>query len=874
MGIGEEIRARRLGGARISAQRIFTNRISETEAFAGKVDELRQLQAEHPDVTLDFSAARRNVLAFYGDGGIGKTSLSRELERRFLAVDQKNRQAVRIDFSEPAARDPELYVLHLRAGLAPLKEFPAFDTGLALYWARQNPGIALADFVAHQSSLGTAAQRQLFARELSDFTQGVLDNAGLVVGGASRAARFAWRQIQNSRVVRDLRKNCPFFEACATEQDTEQLRLHLPLLLAWDLMRIQAKRSTDIAIFLDTFEHVSGQRRSARLGDLEDSVVRSAFFLPTSMFVITSRRRLDWAADIRSPSLEFCGPAAWPGLTDGPASDQHRVGMLSAEDSADYLEHCLADDAGEPVIPAALRREVARLSEGMPLYLDVACNHYLALLGRGRTPDVSDFAGGLPQIVMRLMEDLDDPQSDLLRAAALLRVFDRRTLRVALPELRSSAVEHFLDRSFVLHREDDIFSIHELLQASVRLQDSFTANPWSAEEWAAVASRLVAYWSALFNDPDSALWQDRRTQALAFWQLVGLYSTLGTSIPELAYIIMQVQLRGVWATIDAGRDQPEALLTEPGRSLLTLLDGMMERQIGDLQRTIDLLAPFSNETTRPIENNLRRLALYYLGETYDLRGGGDAAATFHTLATGHDDRLAHEALIALAHSRSRDGDNVAALALARRFDPNVRDGELHYRLHELLGHIWWCAGTFDRAAHHFALTRQTAEEQDSPLLLALARRHLALAQCWSNPTLVLAEIDDIEQLNRDLGLPPGIAQCQMSRATALIGQAPLATIDELLRSASDTFTVGGYLDDAIGPIAIGVFAAAVDGDLERARARKAVLFQRAEGRRVRHWLAAADIWTLGADPHGRVTWPEGTEASVTAWTAPLLARRQ
>ncbi|KJE20339.1 hypothetical protein FF36_05397 [Frankia torreyi] len=65
MGIGEEIRARRLGGARISAQRIFTDRLSEAEAFAGKVDELRQLRTEHPDVTLDFGAARRNVLAFY-----------------------------------------------------------------------------------------------------------------------------------------------------------------------------------------------------------------------------------------------------------------------------------------------------------------------------------------------------------------------------------------------------------------------------------------------------------------------------------------------------------------------------------------------------------------------------------------------------------------------------------------------------------------------------------------------------------------------------------------------------------------------------------------------------------------------------------------
>jgi hypothetical protein len=872
MGIGDEIRARRLGGVTISAQRIFTNRITEQEAFSGKVEELRRLRSQDPELVLDFIAPRRNLLTFYGDGGVGKTSLSLELQRRFIADQDRTRHhAVRIDFSEPTARDPELYVLALRAGLAPFKEFPAFDTALALYWARQNPGIPLTDFVSQQTSLGTVAARDRFARDLSDFTQSVVDGAGLVIGGASRAVRFAWRQIQDSLIIRNLRRSCPFFESCVTEEDTEQFRIHLPLLLAWDLMRLQRKEDFDVAVFLDTFEHVPNQRRSARIGDLEDAICRSVFFLPNVLFVVTSRRKLDWSADGRAPSLEFSGPTAWPGLVEGPVSDQHRVGMLSQADCEEYLTHCLLAADGQPVIPPPLRARIAKLSDGMPLYLDVASNHYMSLVARGRTPEVRDFTGGLPQIVMRLMEDLDDAQSDLLRAAALLRVFDRDTLRVALPHIRSYAMELFLDRSFVLRREDNFFSVHELLQTSVRLQDSFTSNPWSAAEWAEIGRRLVSHWSAQFDDPESLIWRDRRTQSLAFWQLVGLYATTGAEIPRLAYIVMQVQLRGVWATIDAARDQPAALLTDHGNGLLLLLDGMMERQIGDLERTVAVLAPFA-EGRHTVEENLRRLALYYLGETYDLRGG-DARGTFETIVD-RDDRLADESLIALAHSKTRDGDLVGALDLARRFDPDLRDPELRYRLHELFGHIWWCAGQFERSVEHFVITRQTAEDNDSPLLLALARRHLCLAQCWSSPPVVLAEVDEVEQLNRDLGLPPGIAQCQMARATALIGRAPLADIDAQLEAATETFASAGYIDDAIGPIATGVFAAAVAGDMELAQARKEALLTRAEGRRIRHWLAAADIWTTGTDHHHRVMWPEGTEQAVAAWTTPLVSRRR
>ncbi len=60
---------------------------------------------------------RRNVLVYYGVGGIGKTTLSAELERRFLGENGRSRAVTRVDFAESASHDVESYVLRLRAGL-------------------------------------------------------------------------------------------------------------------------------------------------------------------------------------------------------------------------------------------------------------------------------------------------------------------------------------------------------------------------------------------------------------------------------------------------------------------------------------------------------------------------------------------------------------------------------------------------------------------------------------------------------------------------------------------------------------------------------------------------------------------------------------
>jgi hypothetical protein len=69
-----------------------------------------------------------------------------------------------------------------------------------------------------------------------------------------------------------------------------------------------------------------------------------------------------------------------------------------------------------------------------------------------------------------------------------------------------------------------------------------------------------------------------------------------------------------------------------------------------------------------------------------------------------------------------------------------------------------------------------------------------------------------------------------------------------------------------------VFVAAVAGDDQLARERKAALLDRSHGPRPGSWLAVADAWT---DDEGRfddVSWPQGRDDAFSDWSGALLAR--
>src|ERR1022692_2721735 len=483
----------------VSAQEVFTNRVTEIEAFDASVRALgRELAAADIPPVTDRSRPRRNVLVYYGVGGIGKTTLSQELERRFTTREDgerdRERAAIRFDFAESAPFDMETYVLRLRAGLGHLApHWHAFDVAFSVYWEKAHPGEPLDEFIARDSALRRAARTIGLSEQIAAT---LTDAFGAALPGAARAAHVlggllytqARRAITGHRIL----KNCDLLsDLLDADADIEALA-YFPYLLAWDLDRLPAPRPRAV-VLLDTFEEVTS--RNSR--EMERWLQRSAFLMPNVLFVVTGRNRLDWADAGPASGLDFTGPRCWPQMQAGHAGDeprQHLVGYLSATDADSYLASALTQD-GQPTIPAEIRQKIITASGGLPLYLDLAVTMYLDVLARGEIPVEEDFGQPLPAVSGRILRDLEPGERNLMRAAALLDAFNLDMLRAACPQVPDAALARFRNRPFLEMDPDRTwpYSLHAMLRDAVREADRDLRDSWSDRERGEAAARIGAY---------------------------------------------------------------------------------------------------------------------------------------------------------------------------------------------------------------------------------------------------------------------------------------------------------------------------------------------------------------------------------------------
>ncbi|MGH3694337.1 MAG: hypothetical protein ACRDRX_10215 [Pseudonocardiaceae bacterium] len=214
------LRAAFMSGAAspVTAQQVFTNRTNEVAAFSRSLAGLhRTLDEAEISPVVDRVQGRRNVLTFYGVGGIGKTTLSHELERRFLADAQAEGRddvvSIRVDVSEDGATDIEGLLLRLRAGLGQLRNhWPAFDLALASYWARAHPGEALQEFLDASPVLRRASRSIGLNEQIAESIKQVGPaDVGGVAGFAHRTAMATYRAIRDRVREGRLLSQCELF---------------------------------------------------------------------------------------------------------------------------------------------------------------------------------------------------------------------------------------------------------------------------------------------------------------------------------------------------------------------------------------------------------------------------------------------------------------------------------------------------------------------------------------------------------------------------------------------------------------------------------------------------------------------------------------
>ena len=316
---------------RPSALDVFTDREELIAAFE------RNLEHKKPD--------EHRVLVFYGDGGIGKTTLLQKLEQLHR---QRCPQALmgRLDLAGADTTPPDLLLYRLRR-LFPAIPFPSFSLALAEYGRRFHP-------------------EQVYGNERKELLQGAGPYADALAGGlevlanlsgvgaavnAMKAAATAQRQLTDWVQ----RRAEPWLQRSQSLSE-EQMLAQLPLQWARDFRQAistQLEQDWDDAITysgsppliaFDTYETLwhsgmgrSGRRREPRERWLVDLVSE----LPEVLWVIGGRDRLSWDEGYDRGWSEAC--------------EQHLVGQLSDVDARSFLPN------GASKSQRLLRRSSARL---------------------------------------------------------------------------------------------------------------------------------------------------------------------------------------------------------------------------------------------------------------------------------------------------------------------------------------------------------------------------------------------------------------------------------------------------------------------------------------------------------------------------------
>ena len=368
---------------------------SALEAFTGRQDLIEAF-----DRLLAGKDPRDNdVLVFHGEGGIGKTTLSRKLEQDLGST----RLHGRLDFANTGNTEPDIALYRLRHEF-PKLAFPTFSIAVAYYAKRFHPDAALlADRGAFLEGAGPFA----------DLLEVALDAPGVSV--PLKALKAA---LHGTKLLKEwyTRRAEPLLRDLAVLSQ-EEFRERLPQLWARDmrdaLLRLGGHAEYDdddvpaVAApvgFLDSYEALwrPGLTREGVIRRIrEDWLVDLVSLLPEVVWVISGRDKLAWAES---------HDAGWD-----ECLRQHLVGQLSDDDARAFLAKRGVDDP-------AIVDEVVGAAAGLPFYLELQAQLHDRTPPERRSP--AAFGGSLAEVIERLLGYLGPSEKDTMRVLSTLDSWD------------------------------------------------------------------------------------------------------------------------------------------------------------------------------------------------------------------------------------------------------------------------------------------------------------------------------------------------------------------------------------------------------------------------------------------------------------------
>ena len=408
------------------AARIFTDREEPRNAF------WQQYHAAVADLPNENDDVR--VVHYYGVGGIGKTALLKKLMEE---MQEQLPKPLYAHYNFESGTDTRNVLRAIKAMLESKYKFDFILFNLGLYVYAQKRGEDAAAIEKKSLMDAHPLWQQVFSvagniPNLNIITQ-VLGTLDGIVAYASTLHELKKHE---NRI-----KRLSFLEADEVYQE-------LPKLFVDDLRRNMEKVKQPLVIFLDTYERLVNEMAAVGEPLMNDLWLRDSsgpiLNVPHVLWVIAGREKLKW--DRFDPDWE-------------EAIDGHRLGDLSEEDSVAFLQ-----GAG---IAEALARQLYRLTNGTPVYLDLCVDVYEALQRKGVAADVADFGGNNIELIERFMRYMDDTQKTLAYIAACMNQWDDEVFAAVAKELgvwNPTTYEKFKGYSFVDTLEDGRYVIHQTVR--------------------------------------------------------------------------------------------------------------------------------------------------------------------------------------------------------------------------------------------------------------------------------------------------------------------------------------------------------------------------------------------------------------------------
>ena len=408
------------------ASRIFTDREEPRKSFWKKYKEFKNVMHDG-DI---------KVLAYYGIGGIGKSSLLNKLisEMDDAASSGTISKSLHVYFDFNVKQERCAVFESIRNKLVNDYnfDFPLFDLGCYAYAKKIGDN-------TNKPVIKAFAERS----KILDLTLDIVKELP-IVGFAARMIRLADKGLAIYKNT--IHENQDIF--CKIEnKSAEELYEYIPYLFAKDLAFNMKDETEPLVIFLDTYEQLVNEM--APIGEplnkdlwLRDEKNGLIVNTPNVLWVIAGREKLKWQQ-----------------FTDwGDSLEQHILGSLSKQDASSFLKNAgITDDN--------LIDGIYNLTQGTPVYLDLCVDRYTSLMSNGETPKTSDFGQNIYTLIERFARYMDDSKKDIVYILSCLKNWtDEMVLEIGpkiLSNFSATTYEKVKGFSFVIQSDKTSFNLHQ-----------------------------------------------------------------------------------------------------------------------------------------------------------------------------------------------------------------------------------------------------------------------------------------------------------------------------------------------------------------------------------------------------------------------------